>query len=120
MLLGTLLAKLETTAYSEVLLGEIGDLVLLTRIEAMGQHHGEDPGEYASGSVARFSQGASDEDWLAVMTMLERSQEPAAGCLRHMAEWALAKDEKELEAPAPAEHQHTCTCGGQGGCHGEL
>lgn len=121
MLLGTLLTKLETASYSEALLEATGDLVLLTRIEAAGRVHDEDPGEYASGAVARFSQGASDEDWLAVMTMLERSQEPAAGCLRHMVEWALAKDEadlKALTAPPAAKPAHTCTCGGQGGCDG--
>ncbi|KAF0228123.1 MAG: hypothetical protein FD175_2229 [Beijerinckiaceae bacterium] len=117
MLLGTLLAKLETAAYSEVLLGEIGDLVLLTRIEAAGRHHGETPGDYASASVARFSQGASDEDWLAVMTALERSQEPAATCLRHMAEWALARDEQELASPEAPHSPKSCSCGGTGGCH---
>ncbi len=119
MLLGTLLAKLETASYSEVLLEGIGDLVLLTRIREMAEQHGEDPADYASGSVARFSQGASDEDWLAVMTMLERSPEPAAGCLRHMVEWSIARDEKALAAPVAAAHPHSCTCGGQGGCHGE-
>ncbi len=112
MLLGTLLRKLESTTYSAGLLESIGDLVLCARIEEMGARHDERPGDYAAAAVARFSQGASDEQWLALMTALERSEEPAATCLRHMAEWALEKDATPASAKA-----HACTCGGQGGGH---
>jgi hypothetical protein len=112
MLLGTLLARLETPAYATALLEGSGDLVLLARIEATSAAHDERPGEYAANAVARFSQGASDEDWLALMTALERAQEPAATCLRHMVLWSLEGD----ATPHPQE-KAGCSCGGQGGCH---
>ena len=114
MLLGSLLRKLESPEYSEALLEGLGDIVLLARVQAAGQRHDEKPAEYASGAVARFSQTASDEDWLGVMNTLERSEAPAGACLRHMVEWALTKDAE----PAPTSGK-ACTCGGQGGCHGD-
>lgn len=113
MLLGAILTRLETPAYSSALLEGLGDLVLMMRVETTGALHDENPGDYASGAVARFSGGASDEDWLALMTALERSKEPAATCLRRMVEWALAKDAE------PSHQKGECTCGGQGGCHGD-
>lgn len=113
MLLGAILTRLETPAYSSALLEGLGDLILMRRIETTGALHDEMPGDYASGAVARFSGGASDEDWLALMTALERSEEPASTCLRRMVEWALKKDAE------PEPQEHACSCGGQGGCHGD-
>ena len=115
MLLGSLLKKLESPEYSEALLEGLGDIVLLARVQTAGQIHDEEPAEYASGAVARFSRMASDEDWLAVMNALERSEEPASACLRLMVEWALTQDAKDAQTAPPGEK--TCTCGGQGGCH---
>jgi hypothetical protein len=114
MLLGTLLKKLEAPDYSATLLEGLGDIILLARIEETGRNHDETPAEYASMAVARFSQSASDEDWLGVMNALERSPEPATACLRRMVEWALDKD-----VETASESSGTCTCGGQGGCHAD-
>jgi hypothetical protein len=114
MLLGSLLTKLESASYSGALLENLNDLVLVARIHAAGETHGEAPDEYAAGAVARFSRAASDEDWLGIMNMLERSQTPAMDCLRIMIEWSLALDEK-----SGIESEASCSCGGQGGCHAD-
>jgi hypothetical protein len=112
MLLGTLLTRLETAEYATALLESLGDIILLARIGETAGRYDETPGGYASTAVARFSRDAGDEDWLAVMTALERADDPAAACLRHMVEWALGQDIDAMnEAP------ESCTCGGQGGCH---
>jgi hypothetical protein len=42
--------------------------------------------------VRRFSIFADDEDWLALMTALERARDPGAACLRQMLAWSLRHD----------------------------
>lgn len=117
MLLGTLLTRLQSPDYAERLLEGLGDLVLLTRVRVAADHFDENPADYAVTAVARFSQEASDEAWLAIMNTLERASDPASACLRHMVEWALEEDAKP--EPAHPEPAHAgCTCGGQGDCQG--
>ena len=53
---------------------------------------------------------AGDEDWLALMTAIERADDPARVVLGKMLRWALASD----AAPAPAT-SGGCSCG-SGGC----
>lgn len=112
MLLGSLLTGIRSPAYAATLIGETGDVVMLARIEAAGRAFDESPGDYAANAVARFSETASDEEWLALMTALEKSKTPAATCLARMVNWALEKDAADIAPPAQA-----CSCGGQGGCH---
>lgn len=111
MLLGSLMARFQSDETSGALLEAMGDVVLLARVHAAGEMHDESPGEYASGAAARFSHQASDEDWLALMNVIERTDDPASACLRHMLEWSL---KSETAKPVPHEG---CTCGGGGGCH---
>ena len=74
----------------------------------------ETPGEYASGAVRRFASGAGDEDWLALVGVLARSDDPGRSCLVNMVSWSLAHD----KVP-PAVGEHACGCGGAGqGCQG--
>lgn len=112
MLLGSLLSGLQSPAYAATLIEETGDVLMLARIEAAGRAFEESPGDYAANAVARFSRSASDEDWLALMTALEKSDAPASTCLGNMVRWALEKDAAEI---APAAE--SCSCGGRGGCH---
>lgn len=117
MLLGSLLSRLQSETASAGLLEATGDLILIARVEEARADHGESAGEYASGAAGRFSRSASDEDWLALMNVIERADDPATACLRHMVEWALKADQ-----PAPVHSG--CSCGkgggereGEGGCH---
>ena len=87
----------EATA-AEALLG-CGDLVLLVDVADVAGRFGETPGEYAAGSVRRFANSAADEDWLALMTALELTDDPARTCLVNMVSWSLARD-RQPEPPA--------------------
>lgn len=114
MLLGTLLRQLRDERFAgEILLG-LGDITLAARVAEAGAPFGESTADYAAGACARFSEGASDEDWLALMTALERGADPAATCLRAMVDWSLKTD---AAAAAPAQ-ESGCGCGGNGGCGG--
>lgn len=114
MLLGRLLRQLQEERFVAQILFALGDITLAGRVDAAAARYGERAGEYAAGACARFSEGASDEDWLALMTALERGGDPAATCLRNMLEWSL-KAEAEAEADQPHEG---CGCGG-GSCAGD-
>lgn len=112
MLLGTIMNQLQDEQMAAATLLSLGDLVLVARVEAARQPHGETVGEYVSGAAHRFANAGSDEDWLALTTALERSQTPAATCLETMVRWSLARDMD----PTPVSSSG-CSCGGGGGCH---
>ncbi|MCG5234834.1 hypothetical protein [Xanthobacter oligotrophicus] len=112
MLLGALLRQLQDERFAQETLFALGDVTLAGRVAQAGARFGETAAAYAAGACARFSDGASDEDWLALMTALERGSDPAATCLRTMIDWSLKQD----AAPPPAEAG--CGCGGGGGCGG--
>ena len=77
MLLGTILKRLEAEADAAEALEALGDIVLLTEVQTMGDLHGESLGEYVAGATRRFAADASSEDWLALMAAIERSDDPA-------------------------------------------
>jgi hypothetical protein len=85
--------------------------VLFARVGEAATRYQETAGEYASGAVRRFANLAGSEDWLGLMNVVERTDDPGTGCLIYMVNWSLKKD----EAPDPPAHAG-CTCGGGGGC----
>ncbi len=108
MVLGQVLERLGDEAFAAETLVALEDLKLMVQVEAAGRPFGEGIGEYAAGASRRFAQLASDEDWLALMTALERAEDAGTACLKHMLEWSLRHD-----AESPDEG-----CGGACTCHG--
>ena len=115
MLLGDILKQLGSAADSAAFLDTLGDIVLFTEVAEVSALYGESAAEYAQGAVQRFAASASDEDWLALTTALERSHNPATTALHGMVRWSLAN-----EVGAAADDQHlqqrgprasACTCG---------
>jgi hypothetical protein len=92
MLLGDVLNRLRDETFAAETLVSLGDLPLLAGVEAEAGRQGESAGLYAAGAVRRFAAFAGDEDWLALMTALERAADPGAACLHHMLAWCLRKD----------------------------
>ena len=92
MLLGQVLDRLGDEGIAAETLLSLGDLPLMVDVEATGARFGESPPLYASNAVGRFTAFASDEDWLALMTALERTADPASACLRQMLLWSLRQD----------------------------
>ncbi len=119
MLLSSILTKLQNEADAGAALEALGDVVLFSQVETAARKHDETPGEYASGAAQRFAAAASDEDWLALMTAIERSDDPAQTTLERMVRWSLAADANTGDN-ARASHHAGCSCGGggDGGSHG--
>jgi hypothetical protein len=114
--LGSLIAQLVDEADGAAALETLGDIVLYTDVAAMAERYEESVGAYVTGAVARFSAGAGEEDWLAVMGGIERAADPARATLARMLRWALRRD-----AEGDGGQNHTCECGGgkaAEACHG--
>lgn len=110
MVLGQVLARLGDEAIAAEALVALEDLSLMVQVEAAGRPFGEDIGEYAAGASRRFAQFASDEDWLALMTALERTDDAGAACLKHMLEWSLRHDAASAADAADEDCGGECTC----------
>jgi hypothetical protein len=114
MLLGTILKRLGQEADAGEALAAMGDMVLLTEVQAMGELHDETPAEYVCGATRRFAADASSEEWLALMTAVERGADPARATLERMLRWALARDAAEARAGEACGHGCGCGHGGAG------
>lgn len=88
-MLGDLLASLtdETTAL-ETILGA-GDLNMLVAMRAQAQADGVELGTYVAQTVQRYANEASDEEWITLMGLLNRSLDPGRICLARAFEHAL-------------------------------
>lgn len=106
MSVGAILKGLQDEDAAAAALLSLGDIVLLAEVEAARLPHAEGVGEYVSGAAQRFAQLASDDDWLRLMTLLEKSQTPAASCLSSMVRWSIARDRAVEAAPQSG----SCSC----------
>ena len=92
MFLGDLITRLDSDDEAALALDGIGDVVLYTEVAAMGAHFDETPGEYVANAARRFAALASNEDWLALMSAIEASEDPASTAIGRMIRWALGVD----------------------------
>ncbi|MFO1148068.1 MAG: hypothetical protein U1E62_06790 [Alsobacter sp.] len=106
MNLGDIIRLLDDEVAAPDALARSADLGLVAAVTDMAHRYDESLGEYVAGAVRRFANGASDEDWLAVMNALERTGEPAQTCLTAMVNWSLSKDGQQ------AAQTQACGCGG--------
>ncbi|HEY5127263.1 MAG TPA: hypothetical protein VIJ35_08180 [Bradyrhizobium sp.] len=111
MQLGEIIRSFSEDAPASEALLACNDIVLFARVGAAAGRYEETVGEYAAGAVRRFANLAVSEDWLGLMNVVERADDPGIGCLTYMVNWSLKQDEAP---PAPAPQG--CTCGGNGGC----
>jgi hypothetical protein len=89
MMLGDLLAKLsdEISAIEAIL--SVDDLTVLAAMRQQAQTDGLDLPTYVAGTVRRYTAEASDEEWITLMGLLNRSPDPGATCLKRAFEHAL-------------------------------
>lgn len=111
MHLGTLMDRLAFEGDAAAALEALGDIVLFSQVQAMGERYEETPGEYVANAARRFAQLGSDEDWLGLMTVMERSEDPARAALERMLRWSLERDAEAATSNHPGNHSG-CTCAG--------
>jgi hypothetical protein len=89
MVLGDILARLtdEATAI-ETILG-VGDLTLLAAVKDQAATDGVDLGACVVQTVQRYTNEANDEEWVTLIGLMNRTDDPAAICLKRAFEHAL-------------------------------
>lgn len=107
MHLGTLIARLEREDNAAMALEALEDIVLFSAVSEAGSRYEESPGVYVAGAVARFSNGAGDEDWVSLIGHIERAEDPGQAALVRMLQWALAHDAVD----GAGARQTACSCG---------
>ena len=81
-MLGDLLARLtDETAAVETLL-QVGDLTLLETARTKAAAEGLDLAACLTQTVRRYASMASDEEWVTLIGLLNRSENPGATCLK--------------------------------------
>ena len=82
MLLGDILTRLsdETTAVETIL--AYGDLMLLAAAKERAAADGLDLAACVTQTVQRYTHEASDEEWVTLLGLLNRSPNPGATCLK--------------------------------------
>lgn len=105
MTLGTLLSQLESERDIAGFLEGSGDVLLLRRVAECASTFDETPEEYAVFALRRFSSQASSDDWLALMTAMEKSARPAQAAIATMIDWAIRADQPAANS-VRCEHGH--------------
>ena len=88
-MLGDILASLtdETTATETIL--HCGDLQLLTAARERAAAERLELAAYVTRTVQRYATAASDEEWITLMGLLNRSPDPGMTCLQRAFAYAL-------------------------------
>ena len=87
-MLGDILARLnDETIAVETILGA-GDLTLLTAARERAAAEGLDLAACVTQTVRRYTHEASDEEWMTLIGLMNRANDPGAICLRRAFEHA--------------------------------
>lgn len=90
MMLGDVLRQLtDDAAAAEIILG-VGDLSMLNAMRERSEAEGLDLAAFSRGAVRRYSAEASDEEWVTMLGLVTRSEDPGTTCLKRAFASALA------------------------------
>jgi hypothetical protein len=84
MLLGDVIARLDDEAFINETLLVLDDLALTARIAASAAENSVSMGDFAAQAVGQFVNGASDEEWLTLIGMMSRADNPGRAFLRRV------------------------------------
>jgi hypothetical protein len=90
MLLGDILKRFSDEAEVTEFLLSHGDLSLVTRLRSLAAAEGETLGEFARAAVMRYANAASDDEWLTLLGLISRTDDPAIVCVRRALEQTVA------------------------------
>jgi hypothetical protein len=84
MLLGDIIAKFEDEAFVNETLLALDDLALTTQVITVAAESNVSAGEFAAHSVGQFVNRASDEEWLTLIGLMSRADNPGQVFLRRV------------------------------------
>ena len=89
MQLGDVIARFENEAFVNETLVALDDLALTARVFTLAAENNVSAGEFAAQSVGHFVNGATDEEWLALIGLMSRADNPGQVFLRRVLSNAL-------------------------------
>ena len=89
MMLGDVIARLEDEAFASETLFALDDLALTAQVATRAAENHLSSGEFAAGLVGQFVSGASDEEWLTLIGLMSRADNPGQVFLRRVLANAL-------------------------------
>jgi hypothetical protein len=92
MLLGDIMADFEDETRAGEALLTLDDIVLLTRVTEAAAAQQMTPGQFAAQSVGRFVTAANDEQWLTLVGLMARADNPGRLFLQRVLAGALAQE----------------------------
>ena len=93
MQLGDVIARFEDEAFINETLLALDDLALTARIAASAAENSVPTGKFAAHAVGQFVNGASDEEWLTLIGLMSRADNPGQVFLRRVLSNALPQSQ---------------------------
>jgi hypothetical protein len=88
VLLGDLIARFKDEAVAAETVLAIGDLAMLAALREQAAATGLDIGACIAAAVRRYASHASDEEWITLMGLMGRAQDPGAVYLKRAVVYA--------------------------------
>jgi hypothetical protein len=94
MMLGDMLAGLADDAQATELIFGLDDLQLFVAVRARSEAEGVDLASYAREAVQCYAALAADEEWITLMGLIGRADDPARTCLRRAFQFVLQQEDE--------------------------
>lgn len=90
MLLRDILRTFRDEASAKEYLLTLGDLSLVARLQDLASAQEVNLGEFIANAVNRYASVASDEEWLTLLGLISRTEDPATACLQRALQYTVA------------------------------
>lgn len=90
MLLGDVIGRLEDETVAIETLTGLDDLALVAEMRRRAEDAGVGLGSYTAWAVRHFADTAPDDEWVQLMGVLGRADDPGAACLKRAFTYVLA------------------------------
>ncbi len=94
MQLGDVIARFEDDAFVSETLFALDDLALTARIAAAAAEQNVSASDFAAQAIGQFVNGASDEEWLTLIGLISRTDNPGDVFLRRVLSNALPRSQE--------------------------
>ena len=102
MMLGDVIARLTDDGAAEEIVLALGDLRLLVALRERAAAEGMGLAVFTRDAVRYYGAEASDEEWITLLGLMSRTNDPGLTCLRRAFENALAVNFQENVYSDPA------------------
>lgn len=111
MLLGDVIARFEDDDFAAETLVALDDLALMARVVSLADEKCIAMGEVAQQAVNAFVQKAGDGEWLTLIGLMSRADNPGQVFLRRVL-WSALEERQPIQRPHNSSNQSRATWSG--------